>query len=222
MTRLTTRGFHWSVVVVSLMICSYVLLDAQSGCPTVSQSVSSNGVTSWGLQASSNVSVSVQVVDGSQGNFSESQVSAVSTASSGLISAVNQIPGSNVTQTVENTDTPPNLNDGTTTNPIIEVVMATQAQINAAGCVGDSACTNWKNDGNGHLLNATILVLPSAVDSSTTFEQMMTHEFGHSDLGEKDCDGCANTIMNPSITSSSPKSPTSCDDTRIKGCECKK
>jgi hypothetical protein len=222
MNGLTTQRFSGLLTAASILICGYALLYAQSGCPTVNQSVSSNGVTSWGLQASSTVNVSVQVVDGSQGDFSESEVSAVTTASSGLISAVNQIAGSNVSQTVENTDTAPNLGDGTTTNPIIEVVMATQDQINAAGCTGASACTNWQNDGNGHLLNATILVLPDAVASSSTFEQLMTHEFGHSDLGETDCNGCSNTIMNPDVTSSSPKSPTSCDQTRIKGCNCKK
>jgi hypothetical protein len=221
MTNLTAHKLHCWLVVIIVIACGYVLLQAQSGCPTVTQSVSNNGVTSWGLQTGSTVQMSVQVVDTAQGDFSSAQVNSISTASSGLVSAVNQDAGSNVTQTVENTDTPPNLSDGTTTAPIIEVEMATQAQINAAGCTGAAACTNWTTDPNGHTTSATILVLPAAA-SSSVFEQLMTHEFGHSDLGENDCTGCANTIMNQDVSESSPTAPTSCDVARVKNCDCKK
>jgi hypothetical protein len=51
----------------------------------------------------------------------------------------------------------------------------------------------------------------------------MAHEFAQPGMGMQVCPGCSNTVLNPSITDSSPTSPTACDDVAIKAeqhCKC--
>lgn len=179
---------------------------AQSGCPTLTSYVT-NGIKALGLDPDANVSV--VVLDTSNGDFDANEVQQVTDAISGIAA----IPNSNVDFTVENTDEPPNLSQGTSTHPINLVEIGTQQQINSLcpQTPGVAACTSFSTNGAGHTTSSTTILLAAAVASSV-FEQLQSHEFGHADLGFQDCVGCSNTIMNPDITSDSPTAPTSCDD----------
>jgi len=198
----------------SILVLSALVLGASCQtaiCQTLTHATS-NGITAMGLK--SGAVVDVEVVDTAQGSFSDAQVNAIETAMENIAAA----PGSNVDSTTTNTDTMPNLSNGTPLNPISVVSIGTQAQINAmdGSCVGASGCTSYAYDGNGNTKSSSTILLQSQVNSPN-LERFQEHEFSHADMGTNDCNGCANTIANPNITASSPTAPTNIDDSLIVG-----
>jgi hypothetical protein len=75
-----------------------------------------------------------------------------------------------------------------------------------------SGCTSFTTGAGNATVTSIMTVDPSVSDSS--MEQLGAHEVGHS-YGIKDCDGCAGTVMNEDITSSSPTGPTPCDTQEV-------
>ena len=168
-----------------------VAATSNAQCPTITAYANSPG---WAKGAK----ITVYVLSNSNGSFS-------STAQSGITNAFNgwaSLPNSGQTISTQSVTSLPS-------NPQKPYAVV---QRGTPTC-GPSACTSFTAGGTGNSTDtATITVSPSTGD--TGMEQLMTHEVGHS-YGLKDCNGCSNTAMNPSTSSSSPTTPTSCDSAAV-------
>jgi hypothetical protein len=212
-----------------ILISGYSSLSAQTDCPTITQNKGSGGITNWGAQLGANIQV--YTVDGGteETNFTAAQTDQVETA---IENMAKDITGNDWDSTTENVDKAPAQPNPATAadvaSPVAVVEITTNQQdITNMGCGSASspasACTSWSSDLNGHTYYSTTLVLSSVV-AAGGLEQMMTHEFGHPELGLNDCSGsnCSNSIMNLPVTSSSPTAPTPCDVKYAQTCQCKK
>ena len=173
-----------------LLVTLGLAFAAKAACPAISTYPNSPG---WAKGAQ----ITVYVVS-ADGGFSSNAQSSISTAFknwAGLQNSGQSISTQSVTSLPA------------TANKPYAVILRGQPSC------GVSACTTFTASGaNNATDTATITISPDMGD--TGMEQLLAHEVGHS-YGLKDCDGCSNTVMNPSTSSTSPTGPTSCDSAAV-------
>jgi hypothetical protein len=226
-TRMSrARAVYLASLCFALTIgCS--LLVAQTDCPDIPQAKDpTTGKINYGVVQSAQVTV--EAIDNTAGQWDQTQLNAVEQAAQNIMAQ----PGDNGDATIVNTDTASSKSAASLAKPIVVVQMTTDQNYldktcGTASVPHPTACTDatFQITGTkgGNAYYATVTVLASFVSNSgNPFEQLMSHEFGHALLGYGECDGCADTIANPIVTSSSPTGPTNCDNQQSKKdwCRC--
>lgn len=209
-----------AITLVGVVLCN---AQAANNCPPISKTTAtltnSAGTVTGTVQEQGvlpGTTVDVQVVDTSNGNFTDGSDGSVNQVAQIGTAASNDVAALGSTATVTNTDTAPNVSGANASSPVAVVEYGTQSQIDALGgnCAGASACTQNHVDSNGFTTTSLTIMLPN-VSVQSVLEQLMAHEFGHGLLGLSDVNPTApnasQSVMDGAITDESATGPTDCD-----------
>jgi hypothetical protein len=220
------RSSRVAALACILLLVPYGNVGASDDCPSYSQQQGTvNGTPVLDVGLAVGATVNTDLYSNSNGDFESTTQAAIDSAASGVAKSENAEAISGVITSgsfdmsnpqgvlSQLLDVPTNYS---ASNVLNAVMMASQDQINSMSmlCSGAAACTINMIDSSGFTVAELTYVLASAT-VNPLFEELMTHEFGHGDLGLQDCSvNCtsSNTIMNPLVSGESPSAPTPCDE----------